>query len=139
VFVALGAGDPKGTRYTIVLDSAFGLVKGADFKVGGVPVGSISDLDVRRSDARALVEVEVSEGGAGFGGLRDDATCIVTPQSLIGEYFVDCQPGENGELLDSGATIPVEQTKSPIPPDLVLNVMREPVRERMTASQLIAA
>jgi virulence factor Mce-like protein len=127
---AVGAGDPAGTRYTIVLDSAFGLVEGADFKVGGVPVGAISTLDVRRSDARALVGVEVSEGGDGFSGLRDDASCVVAPQSLIGEYFIDCQPGQEGELLDSGATIPVEQTKSPIPPDLVLNVMRQPVRER---------
>ena len=129
-FFAAGAGDPAGTRYTMVFDSAFGLVEGADFKVGGVAVGQISGLDVRRSDARALVEVEVSEGGAGFAGLRKDASCIVSPQSLIGEYFVDCQPGTEGELLDSGATIPVEQTKSPIPPDLVLNVMRQPIRER---------
>ncbi|MEJ7893037.1 MAG: MlaD family protein [Solirubrobacteraceae bacterium] len=127
---ALGAGSAKGKTYKVVLDSAFGLVKGADFKVGGVAVGSISDLDVDRKTARALVEVEVSSDSAGFGGLRDSATCTVAPQSLIGEYFVDCQPGKDGELLESGATIPVDRTSSPIPPDLVLNVMRRPIAER---------
>ncbi len=127
---ALGAGDPKGTTYKVVLDNAFGLVKGADFKVGGVAVGSISDLDVDRQTARAIVEVEVSEGGEGFSGLRQSSECVVNPQSLIGEYFVDCQPGEDGPLLESGATIPVERTSSPIPPDLVLNIMRQPIRER---------
>jgi len=129
---ALGAGSAKGKTYKVTLDSAFGLVKGADFKVGGVAVGSISDLDVDRKTARAVVEVEVSSDSAGFGGLRDSATCTVAPQSLIGEYFVDCQPGKDGELLESGATIPVDRTSSPIPPDLVLNVMRQPIAERFS-------
>src|SRR4051794_15438558 len=91
-FLALGAGDSaKGKKYKIVFDDAFGLTKGADFKVGGVAVGSISDLTVHKSDARALVTVEATKGGDGFAGLRDDATCTINPQSLIGEYFVDCQ------------------------------------------------
>jgi virulence factor Mce-like protein len=131
--VALGAGDgPTGKTYKIVFDSAFGLTSGADFKVGGVPVGSIKDLDVRRSDARALITVEVSKAQSGFGGLRNSATCTINPQSLIGEYFVDCQPGETGELLPSGATIDVKQTTSPIPPDLVVDIMRRPIAERFS-------
>ena len=130
---AFGAGDSAtGKEYKVVFDSAFGLVKGADFKVGGVPVGSIQDLDVDRKDARAIVTVGVSQGGKGFGGLRDSATCTVNPQSLIGEYFVDCQPGKTGKLLKTGATIPVKRTTSPIPPDLVLNVMRMPVAQRFS-------
>ncbi|MEA2125660.1 MAG: hypothetical protein QOI80_2442, partial [Solirubrobacteraceae bacterium] len=128
----LGAGSPKGKQYKIVFDSAFGLVKGADFKVGGVPVGSIKDLDVRRSDARALITVMVSKAGDGFGGLRESATCTINPQSLIGEYFVDCQPGKSGPLLKSGATIDVQKTTSPIPPDLVLDIARRPVAERFS-------
>jgi virulence factor Mce-like protein len=131
--VALGAGsDPAGKQYKIVFDSAFGLTPGADFKVAGVPVGSIKDLDVRRSDARALITVEVSKAGDGFGGLRDSATCTINPQSLIGEYFVDCQPGKTGDLLPSGATIDVKRTTSPIPPDLVVDIMRRPVAERFS-------
>jgi virulence factor Mce-like protein len=130
--VALGAGsDPTGKQYTIVFDSAFGLTSGADFKVGGVPVGSISKLDVRRSDARALITVSVSKS-QGFGGLRESATCTINPQSLIGEYFVDCQPGKTGKVLPSGATIGVDHTTSPIQPDLVLDVMRLPIAQRFS-------
>jgi virulence factor Mce-like protein len=128
----IGAGDgAKGKTYKVVFDNAFGLVKGADFKVGGVAVGSITDLNVTR-DARALVTVQATKGGAGFAGLRDSATCTVRPQSLIGEYFVDCQPGLDGDLLKSGTTIGVDKTTSPIPPDLVLNIMRRPVAERFS-------
>ena len=122
-------GDDAGTGYKIVFDNAFGLVEQADFKVGGVAVGAIEELDVNREDARALVRVSVSD--TGFGGLTSDAECAIQPQSLIGEYFVDCQPG-NGRKLDNGATIPVEQTESPIPADLVTNVMRRPYRERFS-------
>ncbi len=130
---ALGAGDgATGKQYKIVFDNAFGVVPGADFKVGGVAVGSIKDLDVERSDARAIVSVTVTKGGKGFGGLRKSASCTINPQSLIGEYFVDCQPGKTGSLLKSGATVPVRQTTSPIPPDLVINVMRMPVAERFS-------
>ena len=52
-------------------------------------------------------------------------------QSLIGEYYVDCQPGTSEQELPEGATIPVEQTASVIPTDLVNNVLREPYRERL--------
>ncbi len=132
-FVALGAGDgAKGKTYKIIFDNAFGLTKGADFKVGGVAVGSISDLAVHKQDARALVTVKATKGGDGFAGLRQSATCTINPQSLIGEYFVDCQPGKTGKLLDSGATIPVKRTTSPIPPDLVLDIARRPVAERFS-------
>jgi ABC-type transporter Mla subunit MlaD len=130
--VAAGAGgSPSGKRYRIVFDNAFGLVHDADFKVGGVAVGSVTGLDVQRSDDRALVTVTVKRS-TGFGGLRSDATCRVAPQSLIGEYFVDCQPGTRGRLLGDGGVVPVAQTESPIPADLVVNIMRLPYRERFS-------
>src|SRR6185503_11161482 len=51
------------------------------------------------------------------------------PQSLIGEYYVDCQPGKSPEKLQNN-TVPVEQTSSTIPVDLVNDIMRRPYRER---------
>ncbi len=62
---------------------------------------------------------------------RTDATCSVKPQSLIGEYFVDCQPGTARERLADGAAIPVTQTEGTIPIDLIQNVLRRPARERL--------
>ena len=29
---------------------------------------------------------------AGFQDFRQDASCLIRPQSLLGEKFVDCQP-----------------------------------------------
>jgi ABC-type transporter Mla subunit MlaD len=128
-----GASSEKwdGKRYQVVFDNAFGLVEGGDFQVGGVTAGTTSDLQVAKREGespKAVVTVEVTEPG--FDDFRTDATCDIKPQSLIGEYFVDCQPGDSPEKLPEGGTVPVEQTTSTIPADLVNNIMRRPYRER---------
>jgi ABC-type transporter Mla subunit MlaD len=76
-----------------------------------------------------IVTAEVTEPG--FDTLRRDAECQVRQQSLIGEYFVDCDLGsaEAPELPERGR-VPVERTASTIPPDLIANIQRRPYRER---------
>jgi ABC-type transporter Mla subunit MlaD len=132
VLLAGASNEESGAKsYQVVFDNAFGLVEGGDFQVGGVTAGKTSDIRVvkREGEApRAVVTVEVSEPG--FDDFRKDATCDIKPQSLIGEYFVDCQPGSSSEKLPEGGTVPVEQTSSTIPADLVNNIMRRPYRER---------
>jgi virulence factor Mce-like protein len=129
--LALGAGGqgPDKPRYKVVLDNAFGLVTGADMKVAGVRAGTIKSLEVDKESHKAIVEFEITEQG--FGSLRKDVECESRPQSLIGEYYIDCKPGSSPEKLANGATIPVEQTTSTIPIDLVNNVLRRPYRERL--------
>ena len=119
-----GAGDEQ--RYTVVLDNAFGLTVGSDLRSSGVPVGRVKSLDVQRSTARALVTVAVTRPE--FAGFRKDVFCEVKPQSLIGEYYLDCKPGTSTE--PAPRTIPVGQTAATIPPDLVLDILRRPARER---------
>jgi virulence factor Mce-like protein len=127
--IGANGGEDDDTTYTVVFDNAFGLTEGGDLRIAGVRAGVIEDL--RISDGyppKAVVDVKVSEPG--FADLREDATCEVRPQSLIGEYFVDCQPGDSGRRLPDGGRVPVEQTTSTIPFDLVNTVMRQPYRER---------
>src|SRR5919109_977005 len=124
-----GSQTPEGGEYTVALDNAFGIVEGADVKVAGVRAGHVLRMRVDKRSERALVDFTVDEEG--FGSLRTDAFCETRPQSLIGEYFVDCRPGTAEERLKPGATIPVEQTASTIPIDLINNIMRRPYRERL--------
>ena len=124
-----GSDAPTGPRYTVELDNAFGLTEGADVKVAGVRAGRVTGMRVDRRSQRALVDFSIEQ--AGFGSLRSDVFCETRPQSLIGEYFIDCRPGKAPQKLEQGATIPVEQTASTIPIDLINNVMRRPYRERL--------
>jgi virulence factor Mce-like protein len=133
-FVLAGASDKKGAEgrtYKIMFDNAFGLTQGGDFRVGGVNAGKTTAFDVVKKQGespKAVVTAEVSKPG--FGDFRKDASCEIRPQSLIGEYYVDCQPGKSPEHLNDGDTVPVDQTSSTIPVDLVNDVMRRPYRER---------
>ena len=117
-------------RYEIVFDNAFGLAEGGDFKIAGVRAGATTSFEIvggRRP--LALVNAEVTEPG--FADLREDARCEIRPQSFIGEYFVDCQPGTSRRKLPDGGRVPVEQTSSTIPLDLVNNIFRRPYTERL--------
>jgi virulence factor Mce-like protein len=129
VAATAGSRDPDRPEYTVELDNAFGIVNGADVKVAGVRAGHVTGMRVDPRSRRALVDIAIDK--AGFGSLRTDAFCETRPQSLIGEYFVDCRPGKDPKRLARGATIPVEQTASTIPLDLVNNIMRRPYRERL--------
>ena len=135
-FVAIGLIDGAAAdgpsaegSYKIEFDNAFGLVDGSQFKVAGVPAGTISAIDLDQNTLHAVVTVHVSQGG--FGAFHADAFCQSRPQSLIGEYFVDCQPGDSGPVLEPGSTIPVSHTQSTIPADLLQNVLRLPYRQRL--------
>jgi phospholipid/cholesterol/gamma-HCH transport system substrate-binding protein len=129
VLTSAGAKKETGNQFTVEFDNAFGLVKGGDVKVAGVRAGTISKLRLDKRNNKALVDFQLTKQG--FGSLRQDTTCESRPQSLIGEYFVDCTPGTSPSKLKAGATIPVERTTSTIPADLLANVMRRPYRERL--------
>src|SRR3954449_7265264 len=88
---ATGASNSKSTDYWVELDNAFGLIKGGDLKIAGVRAGKITDLKLDKKTLRARVGFEITRNG--FGSLRTDVHCDSRPQSLIGEYFVDCKPG----------------------------------------------
>ncbi len=129
--ITAGAGDDANASgsYKIELDNAFGLVTGADFEVAGVRAGTIKSISLDQNTLHAVVTVNVTQGG--FGAFHSDAFCQSRPQSLIGEYFIECQPGNRGRVLPHGSTIPVSHTQSTIPADLLLNIMRMPQRERL--------
>ena len=130
VFTLGSSSGASGRIYHIELDNAYDLVNGGEFKVAGVNAGTIQSIGLDPKTLHAVVTVQVTQSG--FGQFHRDAFCQSRPQSLIGEYFVDCQPGSAGSVLPSGATIPASHTQSTIPADLIQNIMRLPYSERFT-------
>jgi virulence factor Mce-like protein len=129
--VLMGAKSGGGHSKTIKItfDNAFGLTSGGDLKIGGVKAGKTTGFTVSNTlPPKAIVTAKITQ--AGFSSFRKDASCRIRPQSLIGEYYVDCQPGTSKELLPND-TVPVTQTQSTIPQDLLQDVMRRPERERL--------
>ncbi|MEK6277734.1 MAG: MlaD family protein, partial [Actinomycetota bacterium] len=132
VLVTSAGADDKHT-YNVEFDNAFGIVTGSEVRVAGVLAGTVKELDVNEAK-RAVVTVEISGPLSTF---HEDASCSAEPQSLIAEYFVDCQPGDpdTPDLPDDGL-IPVQsekygdQTFTTVQNDLVQNTLREPFKER---------
>jgi len=131
-FLSVGAGsdDLDARTYWVEVDNAFGLIEGADVKVAGVRAGTIEEMELDQEQLIARVRIRITERG--FGDLRTDAFCETKPQSLLGEYFVDCRPGTADEPLEPGSTLPIEQTASTIPADLIADIMRRPYRQRFS-------
>lgn len=122
------AEGPAPHTYEVEVDNAFGLTDGADLKLGGVRAGVIEHQRLNQHTLHALVEVHLTVPG--FDSLRRDATCQVRPQSLIGESYLDCQPG-TGVPLPAGGRVPVSQTGSAIGIDLLNTILRRPYNERL--------
>ena len=135
-----GASEPNGAGYEVraIFDNVSGAVEGEDVKIAGARVGSIKELDVT-PEKKAIVVLEIEEPG--FAPFRENAKCTIRPQSLIGEKFVECDPGRSdrpaleeipdGEDGAGQAALPLDRTSSPVDIDLINNIMRLPYRQRL--------
>jgi ABC-type transporter Mla subunit MlaD len=123
-FAASVSADEETHTYRLEMFNAFGIVEDSEVKVAGVNTGTVESLEVS-PDKTAYVEVKLTGPLAVLGV---DTECMSEPQSLIAEYFIDCQPAgepaEEGEVLKNK----VSQT---VQPDLVQNTLREPFKDRL--------
>jgi len=136
--VAATAGADDTHTYTIELDNAFGVVTDSEVRIAGVTSGAVKDLTIN-DQKRAVITVEVA---GPLSQLGEDTECSSEPQSLIAEYFIDCQPKgdpiptedeptDDDDLTTAEPNIPVEQTTQTVQADLVANTLREPFKRRL--------
>jgi ABC-type transporter Mla subunit MlaD len=124
-YLVAGAGASGSRSYQAELFNAFGLVKGSELRVAGAKAGTITNLDITPQKT-ALVSFEVESG---FPEFKADASCSSEPQSLIAEYFLDCDPGSAPQPLNG--PIPAARNKTTVQPDLAQNTLREPFKNRL--------
>ncbi len=144
LIVVLTSGSSDPYRVRAIFDNAANLTQGEQVKVAGVPVGSVESV-TPTPEAKAAVVMSISN--AGFQDFRTDAYCIIRPQSLLGEKFVDCRPTEahaegaepppalkvipEGQEGAGERLLPVQNTASPVDPDLLTDINQLPYAERL--------
>jgi len=136
--VATASNGINGTyRVRAIFDDASFAVQGEQVRVAGAPVGSIAALGVT-AGKQAAVTLEIDDSR--FAPFHANATCAIRPQSLIGEMYVDCNPGTAAapalNRIASGAGkgdyyLPVTRTTSPVDFDIVQDIYQEPVAQRL--------
>ncbi|HEX6022339.1 MAG TPA: MlaD family protein, partial [Solirubrobacter sp.] len=140
----LSRDEEEGYKVRAIFDNAGFVIPGEDVKIAGVKVGQVESLDVTE-DFKAAIVLDITEPG--YQDFRQDASCIVRPQNLIGERFVECKPTQvhsanaepppELEVIEDGPgegqrLLPVENTMQTVDIDLIGNTMRAPERERLS-------
>ncbi len=114
----------NGGSYKVhaVFESAGQLVKGNEVRVGGQPIGTITDIDLDDS-ANAVVTMEVEDDLA---PLHEGTTATIRATSLSGiaNRYVSLQPGPNSEdEIADGGRLGVDDTTAPVDLDVLFNTL----------------
>src|ERR1700759_4379641 len=102
--VLLSGSSGEGYVVRAVFDNGSFMVSGEQVRVAGANVGTIKSVSVSLPGeptpeedgnfvdvpGKAIIELEITDPG--FQDFRQDASCEIRPQSLIGEKYVNCRP-----------------------------------------------
>jgi phospholipid/cholesterol/gamma-HCH transport system substrate-binding protein len=155
---AIGSNGNSGT-YLVrgYFDNGSFVVPGEQVRVAGANVGTVKSVDVSNDTetasleggphavpGKAVIVMEIDNDG--FKDFRQDASCLVRPQSLIGEKYIDCEPTQPRapgvapppplEKIPDGQTgageylLPLENNGTTVDLDLIQNINRLPFRDR---------
>lgn len=120
------------TTVTAVFTNASPLVVGNSVKAHGVRVGEITAIDLRGGQAHVTLELSVGLGD--LVPLHRDARATIRPVSLLGERFIELEPGSPQEPpLGEREMIPVEHTSAAVDLDQVLNTVDDPTGTALAA------
>ena len=138
-----------------MFDNASFLVPGEEVRVAGANVGVVKEIEVtgvdepvhedgRPDPGKAAVVMRIDDPG--FQDFREDASCLIRPQSLIGEKFVECEPTQpraagstpppeleeiaEGEAGEGQRLLPLESNGKAVDLDQLNNIMKEPYPDR---------
>jgi phospholipid/cholesterol/gamma-HCH transport system substrate-binding protein len=95
----------RGTTYYAEFSDASGIHKGNIVQVGGIRVGRVTQVALAGDRVKVKFELD---GDVEFG---KDSAASIEVLNLLGEKFLDVQPGGSGQLA-AGGTIPLERTES---------------------------
>ena len=134
------------------------MVQGEQVRVAGANVGEIKSVGVtmpgevdsykngkpQAVPGKAVIAMEITDPG--FQDFRSDASCLIRPQSLIGEKFVDCRPTlprapgsppppalkkiPSGQPGAGQYLLPLENNSTSVDPDLINDIQTLPYAQR---------
>jgi phospholipid/cholesterol/gamma-HCH transport system substrate-binding protein len=117
-----------GTTYHLEFNEADQLVRGNQVQVGGVPVGSVTNIELTH-DFKALVTIHVDSS---LVPLHQGTVAQVRVPSLtsVANRYIALTPGPNSNpALASGATLPASATREVTDLDQLFNTLNPKTRK----------
>jgi phospholipid/cholesterol/gamma-HCH transport system substrate-binding protein len=158
LLIAGGGGSGGGYRVRAIFDNGAFMVNGEQVRIAGANVGTIESVSVSRPGeavafkngepvsvpGKAIIVMDIADPG--FQDFRSDASCLIRPQSLIGEKFVDCRPTlprapgtppaaplkkiKSGEPGAGEYLLPLGSNGTSVDPDLINDIQTLPYSQR---------
>jgi phospholipid/cholesterol/gamma-HCH transport system substrate-binding protein len=158
--ILLVSGGGSSDRYVVraIFDNGGFMVNGEEVRVAGANVGVIESVGVTMPGetaayrdgepvsvpGKAVIVMEITDPS--FRDFRSDASCLIRPQSLIGEKFVDCrttlprapesEPAPalkqvpDGEPGAGQYLLPLGSNSTSVDPDLINDIQSLPYAQR---------
>jgi phospholipid/cholesterol/gamma-HCH transport system substrate-binding protein len=123
----LHLGVPPTRDYTLRASfaDANGLLKGASVEVAGNPIGQVTD--VRANGRQAVVGMRIEHR---YAPLHQGTVARIRYSTLLAQKYVELSPAAGTALLADGATIPSDQTITPVDFDQFLSTLDPETRRQ---------
>ncbi len=132
LILLLVLGGSGGASYHLIFPEAGQLVRGDQVQVGGVPVGSVTNIELTRPEYKARVTIHVD---GSLVPLHEGTTAEVRVPSLssVANRYVALLPGPNNRpSLSAGATLPASATKPVTDLDQLFNTLNPKTRQGLS-------
>ncbi|MBJ7329978.1 MAG: MCE family protein [Solirubrobacteraceae bacterium] len=130
-FFAFRKDNPLTTSFQLkaVFQTSNGVRPNMPVRIAGVDVGKVKSVGAKDGDLQAaVITMEINDAGL---PIHKDAELKIRPRIFLeGNYFIDLKPGTpSAPDLESGNTVPVTQTATPVQLDQVLTALQQDTRE----------
>ncbi|MCW2244493.1 phospholipid/cholesterol/gamma-HCH transport system substrate-binding protein [Azospirillum fermentarium] len=96
----------SGYELTAAFSSISGLQPGADVRISGVKVGTVTEMTLDQKTFQAIVHLSVGNGIK----LPVDTAALVASESLLGGKYLALEPGGEEQMLPVGGRIQYTQS-----------------------------
>lgn len=119
---------PPGTDYTLKaqFNDANGLIRGADVVVGGHAIGQVTDVHAEGGKSIATMRINRQ-----YSPLHRGTVAQIRYSTLLAQKYVELTPSSSKDAISDGATIPSNDTITPVDFDQFLSSLDPETRARL--------
>jgi phospholipid/cholesterol/gamma-HCH transport system substrate-binding protein len=117
---------PKGYRVQVAFPEATTLAEQADVRIAGVSVGKVVHKELDRGGNRTVAYIQLDRK---YAPLTADSRTMLRQKTLLGETYVELQPGRSRQMLAEGGRLPDGQVTKTVELDEIFDALDPKTRD----------